>query len=50
MKWAFLSGEYNKQTKKRAGPLNPQFPTTRKTTQKGVVDLPYTPVVSIATG
>jgi len=23
-----LSGEYNKQTKKRAGPLNPQFPTT----------------------
>jgi len=27
-KWAFLSGEYNKQTKKRAGPLNPQFPTS----------------------
>jgi len=23
-----LSGEYNKQTKKRVGPLNPQFPTT----------------------
>jgi len=23
-----LSGEYSKQTKKRAGPLNPQFPTT----------------------
>jgi len=26
-----LGGEYNKQTKKRAGPLNPQFPTTHVT-------------------
>jgi len=24
-----LSGGYNKQTKKRAGPLNPRFPTTQ---------------------
>ena len=30
MKWSFLSGENNKQTKKRTGPLNPQFPTTNR--------------------
>jgi len=31
IRWAFLSSKYNKQTKKKAGPFNPQFPATNTT-------------------